>query len=327
MNRGELRVMTNELCEDAAQKTYPTARVDRQINLSAQWLTSRLARTSIIRHDVGIFEFTASGDAAAGNPIEDPDRFMSPIQLYRKDNERVRGFLIPEGHKDRPEYRVGLTAQGYCYFIRHNASAIVNEVQQLAITGGPGTGTWTVAFNGSGASAGTLGIAPTAAQVQAALESLSTIGAGNVVVTGTAPTFSVAFRGSLAGKSLPLIVCADTFNVGDVVVTQTTDGDDKRKIIYFVSGTDVGSPWVLRYQKSTLIIGAGDLALDHLTYDTLPQEWDYLIAYRAAVALLGIHNDVQQPLVADYSNHLQECLAQMTAAQPRRRVRQELWRY
>jgi hypothetical protein len=76
----------------------------------------------------------------------------------------------------------------------------------LSTTGTLG-GTYTLTFNGQTTS----GIAfnATAATVQAALVALSSIGAGNVIVTGTTPTtaggtLQVFLTGSLYGTTLPL---------------------------------------------------------------------------------------------------------------------------
>lgn len=100
----------------------------------------------------------------------------------------------------------------------------VNETQTLTVTGGPSTGTGTVSFNGSAPTAG-LAINASAATVQAALEGLSTIGAGNVTVAGSAGgPYTVTFTGDLAGKNVPLLVTADTYDTGDLVAATTREG-------------------------------------------------------------------------------------------------------
>ncbi|MFD3748329.1 hypothetical protein [Nocardia sp. NPDC058633] len=82
----------------------------------------------------------------------------------------------------------------------------VNEVQTTTLVGGPfSAGTFTLTYMG----ATTTGIAYNAAAsaVTSALEALSTIGAGNVAVTGSAGgPYSVTLQGDLAGQENELIV-------------------------------------------------------------------------------------------------------------------------
>ena len=76
-----------------------------------------------------------------------------------------------------------------------------NTIQTVSITGTPTGGTFSLSFLG----VSTVGIDhdADAAAVEAALEALSTIGSGNVSVSGT---FTVEFVGSLAGLQQPLLV-------------------------------------------------------------------------------------------------------------------------
>jgi hypothetical protein len=105
-----------------------------------------------------------------------------------------------------------------------------NEVQQLAITGGPPT-------SGSAAFAGTnpnTGVAfnvtavtynMTSTQAQARFD--AAIGAGNSVVTGgpwPGAALLVEFRGEFAQANIAALTPSDTFDAGDVAVTTTTAG-------------------------------------------------------------------------------------------------------
>jgi hypothetical protein len=92
------------------------------------------------------------------------------------------------------------------------------KVVTLTVTGAPTSLKLTV----DSVSTGVLPIAATAAQVQAALETLSTVGAGNVSVTGTNFTsgLAVAFIGSLQGQSIT--ITADTFVGGTAPALVTT---------------------------------------------------------------------------------------------------------
>ena len=78
------------------------------------------------------------------------------------------------------------------------------DVQFINVSGS--TGTFVLAFNGMTTAA--LPTSATAAQVQSALQSLATIGAGNVLVAGSAGSYSVDFIGSFSGRGqtlLPLV--------------------------------------------------------------------------------------------------------------------------
>lgn len=83
-----------------------------------------------------------------------------------------------------------------------------NERQRIVISGVPTGGTYTLRFDyGAGVqttSALAYNAAPSA--VQAALEALTNIGAGNVTVTGIATNYVVEFVGSLAGIDVPELV-------------------------------------------------------------------------------------------------------------------------
>jgi hypothetical protein len=103
-----------------------------------------------------------------------------------------------------------------------------NEVQTVTITGAPTGGTFTLSFAGQT----TAGIAynAVASAVQTALVALSTIGAGNVAVTGgPGPTtpYVVTFQGSLASMNVAQMTATGSFTGGAapaVAVTTTTPG-------------------------------------------------------------------------------------------------------
>jgi hypothetical protein len=107
-----------------------------------------------------------------------------------------------------------------------------NEVQTLTVTGTPTALAPTLGFKGRTAS---LASAPsfTAAAIQALLESIPTIGVGNVVVTGgpipTTPIV-ITFTGKLGGQDVPTITTTGTtFTAGTApaaTVTPTTPGAD-----------------------------------------------------------------------------------------------------
>jgi hypothetical protein len=100
-----------------------------------------------------------------------------------------------------------------------------NEKQTVTITGTPTGGTFTLTYK----SQTTTGIAYNAANtaVKAALEALSTIGTGNVDVTGSGP-YVCEFKGELAGLDLPLMTGSGAGLTGgtspSVTVAETVKG-------------------------------------------------------------------------------------------------------
>lgn len=81
-------------------------------------------------------------------------------------------------------------------------AAGANAVQTLTITGSPTGGTYKLRFNGQVTSS--IAFDANAAAIDSALEALTTIGAGNIAVSGSGP-FTLTFQGDLAGKEQPLV--------------------------------------------------------------------------------------------------------------------------
>jgi len=102
-----------------------------------------------------------------------------------------------------------------------NASA----VQSIAITGTPTGGTFNLSFGGQTATGIVYNATNTA--IQTALQALSSIGTGNVTVTGSSPTYTVTFTGRLASQPLATMTASGAFTGGTspaIAVTTTTPG-------------------------------------------------------------------------------------------------------
>ena len=100
-----------------------------------------------------------------------------------------------------------------------------SEVQALAITGTPTGGTYTLTFNGETTAA--IAYNAVAATIQTALINLAAFVTGDVVVTGTAPNFTITFGGNYASTDVPLITTTSSLTGGTspaVTVTLTTSG-------------------------------------------------------------------------------------------------------
>lgn len=106
------------------------------------------------------------------------------------------------------------------------ANLTQNEVQSITINGTPTGGTFTLSYKGQTTSA--LAYNATAAAVTAALEALSTIGTGNVVVTGsTGGPYTATFQGTLTDKDVDELTANTAFTGGSnpyVAVATTTTG-------------------------------------------------------------------------------------------------------
>jgi hypothetical protein len=86
---------------------------------------------------------------------------------------------------------------------------------QLVVVKNAGGGTFTLTFEGQTTAATAYNAL--AATLQTNLQALSTIGASNATVTGTAPTYTVTFAAALASKDVPLM----TANAASLTVPNT----------------------------------------------------------------------------------------------------------
>ncbi|MFI8853685.1 hypothetical protein ACIGW3_26315 [Streptomyces sp. NPDC053499] len=97
-----------------------------------------------------------------------------------------------------------------------------NEVQSVAITGGPTGGTYTLTFSGQTTAA--ISFDATAADVQTALEGLSNITTGDVTCAGgphPGSAITVTFGGQYAGQDVAQMTADDTGLTGGTTPTVT----------------------------------------------------------------------------------------------------------
>jgi len=96
-----------------------------------------------------------------------------------------------------------------------------NEIQRFDITGSPGSGNFTLWFNGEGTSP--IDYHPAAGDVQDELEALTTIGPGNITVTKDGNWgYICTFAGALTSTNLPELVADDSQLPGGATITVTT---------------------------------------------------------------------------------------------------------
>lgn len=101
----------------------------------------------------------------------------------------------------------------------------VSEVQSLAITGAPTGGSYTLTYDGQ--TTASIAYNATNSAIQTALLALSNLDTGDVTVTGTTPTFTITFGGTLAGQNVPQITATSALTGGTtptVNMTTTTQG-------------------------------------------------------------------------------------------------------
>lgn len=132
----------------------------------------------------------------------------------------------------------------------------VNEVQTISIPNNPGGGTFTLDFRNSTTGPVTLSHDATAAQVQAALESLDDINVGDVSVTGSIATggFDVEFIGNFRADSpVDLIVIDDTGLLIVVpTVTTVTEGTTQNEVQEVeINGAPTGGTFTLTFDGAT----------------------------------------------------------------------------
>lgn len=107
--------------------------------------------------------------------------------------------------------------------------APTNEIQTITVTGTPTGGTFRLAFKS--VTTANIVFNATSAAVQAALEALSTIGAGNILCAGgplPATPITATFQNTLAGSNQPLLTVVGPLLTGGttplVTITETTPG-------------------------------------------------------------------------------------------------------
>jgi hypothetical protein len=207
--------VTFDMIRDGADVNVPITVPAAHITVHPNWNGNALNG-----NDLAVLRLT---DQAPG--FQSPDRHVvAPFGaqrygLYTGSDELGQTFTVV-GYG-----RTGTGATGYSGAAgtkragqnRWDADANVhrNEVQVVFISGSPTGGTFRLSFGGQ--STGNLAYNATAAQVRSALEGLSSIGAGNIGVTGgpgpNAPWF-IEFRNGLGNTNVGPLDGTDNFSGG-----------------------------------------------------------------------------------------------------------------
>ncbi|WP_417389050.1 choice-of-anchor Q domain-containing protein [Gimesia sp.] len=131
-----------------------------------------------------------------------------------------------------------------------------NEIQSIDIPNVPGGGSFTLNVDSAPGEQVTLDYDATAAEVQAALESLSSIGVGNVLVTGSTQTggFNVEFIGAFRAASPGFLLEIDDSGILIVVPSVTTiaEGTTINEVQEIsVNGTPTAGDFTLTFDGAT----------------------------------------------------------------------------
>lgn len=114
-----------------------------------------------------------------------------------------------------------------------------NEVQSIEIDDDVSGGTFTLTFGGY--TTGTIAWNASTAVVEAALEALTSVGLGNVAVTGAAPIWVVTFQSSLGNTDVALITGNGASLTGgsatDIQIAETVAGVDAVNEIQLLTAT------------------------------------------------------------------------------------------
>ncbi|MFM9473954.1 hypothetical protein [Streptomyces scabiei] len=169
---------------------------------------------------------------ATGSPLYIVKHFPSALRSGREDEQWTRTAEISRGVTYQAYVDDDLGTDCLTWIDGpgwRDLAPLSNEVQQVAITGGPTGGTYTLTWSGQT----TAGIAynAAAAAVQSALEALSNIGVGDVVCAGgphPGTPVTVTFQGALAETDVAQMTASAAGLTGGtspaVNVTTTTPG-------------------------------------------------------------------------------------------------------
>ena len=200
------------------------------IAYNASAATVQTALEGLSNIDSGDVSVTGSN----GGPwaVEFTGRFagMDPADVPAGSGSQGTGRLIFAN--------VSLAQASYGAYTRRivNGGGRKNAVAQVRVLGTPTVGKYRLTYKRQTTSE--LAYNANAATVQTALEALSTIGSGNVVVSGSLTAgFRIEFVGALAGQR------ADRFNPApSVLVGDRMKGDALIEVVRLTDGPDLGSP-------------------------------------------------------------------------------------
>lgn len=206
--------------------------------------SSETVASGIYRHT---FEFDVRGPAG---PVSRTFEIGDGVRAHRVKYAILRELAL---NLTRQESRVDGSWIAHRIEDGISMTAGANEVQTVTM----GTAThFKLRFRGAETAELTVS-GLTAAAIQSALQGLSTVGSGNLLVSGTTTTgpFTITAAGTLAGKALPLVEALDVVGGSAPTIAKTTRGGH----------TELGfapilpGQWSIYYASSYAGLGAGKL--------------------------------------------------------------------
>ena len=219
----EFTVLRNDPEEVAVRLSYPTTPGRTTVDLSVRrgsrfvsGVVKRHAAASLgVRRTVSEATTAVTGGLVATSPDADGNRYVVGSSRTPTTTNTSFGHLV----------KGSVTA--FDFFVGHELG-VTDEVQAVAFGGTATGGSFTLTFGA--ATTGAIAWNATAPTVQSALEALSTVGAGNVLVTGgPAPSapFTVTFVGALGGTDVAQMTADGALLTGTfptVTVSTVTQG-------------------------------------------------------------------------------------------------------
>ena len=244
----------------------------------------------------GFDNTTNTPTTSAIEPVLETNIALAGMDTVVPDPSVSTGVTVKFG-SDTTEYTVTARTLG----------SGTDEVQTLEIPATVGGGTFTLTYGAQ--TTGNLAYDASIVVVEAALEALSTIGLGNVAVTGATPVWIVTFGGTLAATDASAISGDGALLTGgaatDITVTETTPGVDAVNEIQQLEATTAmtSGTWTLSFGGDTT--GAIEWDADEVEIEMALESLDSIAQGEATVATaVGTWPQVNATLTITFSGAL-----------------------
>ncbi|HET8908105.1 MAG TPA: hypothetical protein VFN11_14195, partial [Ktedonobacterales bacterium] len=186
--------------------------VGAQFNLYLDTTSTGLGVTQLL--DVMKMEYKASGYYDGYWPVNRANQSYGNIVDKEKKHEVL---LTVQANPTGVGFKANYLETGQRAYLRVNGTGPMIENDQTVGVGAASAGNFTLTYKGQ--TTANIAFNATNAAVQSALVLLSTIGNGNVVVSGTAPTWTVQFTGTLANDTTLLTGSGAGLTGGALTIT------------------------------------------------------------------------------------------------------------
>jgi hypothetical protein len=216
---------------DRVDQQYPVLMEDASGSLSGKacfneigwWLSTALTKPLASTPSSGVFEHEFT-PAIAG--LDDPNTFTfevgDTVRAHRVSYAMLAGLTLGGARDQEPGISGDWFARAMTDGISMSAGA--NEVQTLTVSGSPTSfrlkyrGVRSAVINVTGLSA---------SAIQTAIQAITTVGTGNMLVSGTGP-YTITAASALAGQELERLEVVDQVGTGTITIVKTTPGGHTR---------------------------------------------------------------------------------------------------